>query len=419
QNKTSIHITLPFLPSYCHRPSSDSQSNRPDNRCTMKQKLSSRFTNFFSIDGFGVARALNQPPSPDVDVREEYANAFRTESYLEFWNHVFTASDGGGSATGIPANSTNSTAARLSSYRLFVEHLLDPDQPTVTRVLEGAHNPSSAHSLLAQYFAQTADASSSCGSLLKDINRVRVGIRTLKSALKSLETGLIDRDDEQFQVILNQLAKFADTRNPFNHSDSSPILVRSAQTNCTKLLKPLESIRDKAQANIRLRARLKHGSAMFLVALTASLTVILATHALALLVAAPTLVVASIELVSTKKLGRVVSQLDVAAKGMYILSRDLETINGLMARLGDELEHMCGGVKFWLDRGETWVIRAANGEVWKELRKNERGFSEQLDELEEHLYLCFMTINRARNLVVKEILDPGQSRRSNPNILSK
>nr|AND01208.1 hypothetical protein [Linum usitatissimum] len=384
----------------------------------MKQKLSSRLTNFFSVDAFGAARRLNQPPLPDVDVREEYANAFRTESYLEFWTRVFTVSDGGGSATGIPANSTNSTAARLSSYRLFVEHLLDPDQLTVTRVLDAAHIPSSAHSLLAQYFAQTADASSSCGSLLKDINRVRVAIRTLKSALKSLETGSIHNADDQFQVILSQLATFADTHNPFNQSNRSPVMVRSAQINCTKLLKPLESIRDKAHANVRLRARLKHGSAMFLVALTASLTVILATHALALLIAAPTMVVASIELVSTKKLNKVVSELDVAAKGMYILSRDLETINGLVARLSDELEHMCGAVKFWLDRGETWV-RAANGEVWKELRKNERGFSQHLDELEEHLYLCFMTINRARNLVVKEILDPGRAMRPDPNILSK
>ncbi|CAN1751676.1 UPF0496 protein At3g49070, partial [Linum perenne] len=329
-----------------------------------------------------------------VDVREEYANAFRTESYLEFWTRVFTVSDGSGGGGG--SSSTSTAAARLSSYRLFVEHLLDPDQPTVTRVLDSAHISSSAQSLLAQYFAQTADASSSCGSLLNDINRVRVKARTLKSALHLLETG--PQPGNQFRVILSQ--------------------VRSAQTNCSKLLKPLESVRNKAQANIQIRARLKHGSALLLVALTASLTVILATHALALLIAAPTLVAASIELASTKKLSRAVSQLDVAAKGMYILSRDLETINGLVTRLSDELEHMCGTVKFWLDRGETWV-RGANGEVWKELRKNERGFSQQLDELEEHLYLCFMTINRARNLVVKEISDPGHSLRADPNILSK
>ncbi|CAN1158720.1 UPF0496 protein At3g49070 [Linum perenne] len=379
----------------------------------MKQKLISRLTNFLSIDGFGIARPLNQPPSPAVDVREEYANAFRTESYLEFWTRVFTVSDGSG---GGGSSSTSTAAARLSSYRLFVEHLLDPDQPTVTRVLDSAHISSSAQSLLAQYFAQTADASSSCGSLLNDINRVRVKARTLKSALHLLETG--PQTGNHFRVILSQLEKFADTHNPFDPANSSSILVRSAQTNCSKLLKPLESVRNKAQANIQIRARLKHGSALLLVALTASLTVILATHALALLIAAPTLVAASIELASTKKLSRAVSQLDVAAKGMYILSRDLETINGLVARLSDELEHMCGTVKFWLDRGETWV-RGANGEVWKELRKNERGFSQQLDELEEHLYLCFMTINRARNLVVKEISDPGHSSRPDPNILSK
>ncbi|CAL1404927.1 unnamed protein product [Linum trigynum] len=384
----------------------------------MKQKHSSRLTNFFSLDAFGVGRPPNRPAAAasDVDVREEYANAFRTESYLEFWTRVFTVSEGGGG----PVDSTSTAAARLSSYRLFVEHLLDPDQPTVTRVLTSAQIPSSAQSLLAQFFAETADASRACGSLLKDINRVRTRIRTLRSALN--QTGSTYPPEKQFRVMLTQLTEFVGSGNPFDRSAPSSTRVRTARANCSELLKPIESIRDRAQTSLRLRSRLKHGSAMFLVALTASLTVIVATHALALLVAAPSLVVAtaSIELVSTGKLDKVASQLDVAAKGTYILSRDLETISQLVARLSDELEHMHGTVEFWLERGgETWV-RAAKGEVWRELKKSECGFSQQLDELEEHLYLCFMTINRARNLVVKEILGPVQPNRSSaPNILTK
>ncbi|KAM1020841.1 hypothetical protein ACFX15_041260 [Malus domestica] len=78
-----------------------------------------------------------------------------------------------------------------------------------------------------------------------------------------------------------------------------------------------------------------------------------------------------------------------------------------MARLNDELEHMRRMVKFWVERGEEdWS--QAGGELARQLKKNDCSFRRQLDELEEHLYLCFMTINRARNLVVKEILDPGQ-----------
>ncbi|KAJ0098631.1 hypothetical protein Patl1_20171 [Pistacia atlantica] len=126
------------------------------------------------------------------------------------------------------------------------------------------------------------------------------------------------------------------------------------------------------------------------------------------------LIAASVELTSTRRLARVSAQLDVAAKGTYILNRDLDTISRLVVRLNDELEHMRSMVKFWMERGEGGRLQAS-GEVARQLRKNDASFSQQLDDLEEHLYLCFMTINRSRNLVLKEILDPSQPN-SHPGI---
>ncbi|PPS04928.1 hypothetical protein GOBAR_AA15730 [Gossypium barbadense] len=122
----------------------------------------------------------------------------------------------------------------------------------------------------------------------------------------------------------------------------------------------------------------------------------------------------SLELASTRRLARESAQLDAAAKGTYILNRDLDTISRLVARLNDELEDMCAMVKFWLAGGEDRL--QASGEVARQLKKNDANFTQQLDELEEHLYLCFMTINRTRNLVVKEILnlDPLTTRYSDP-----
>ncbi|KAK6940040.1 hypothetical protein RJ641_029571 [Dillenia turbinata] len=38
-----------------------------------------------------------------------------------------------------------------------------------------------------------------------------------------------------------------------------------------------------------------------------------------------------------------------------------------------------------------------------ELRKRSKGFRQQVEELEEHVYLCLVTINRARALVMKQI----------------
>ncbi|EXB93835.1 hypothetical protein L484_004321 [Morus notabilis] len=337
-----------------------------------------------------------------LDVREEYANAFRTESYIDFWTRVIELSNGHCS----PAMSVESTtAARLPSYRLFAEHLLDPNQATVIRILDLTHNGPKIHTLLSDYFTQTANTSILCGLLLKEIERTRVKYRSFKTTLQSLETAQL-LPENRLSNIKTLLTECSNSINPFVSLISSPNRVRVVQSGCSGLLQRLESSRDKARAKLQLINKLKHGSALVLVALTASLSVIVVTHALSLVVAIPSLISASIELASARKLARVMAQLDAATKGTYILSRDLDTISRLVTRLNDELEHIRVMAKFWLDRGDDWL--QASGEVARQLKRNESSFNEQLDELEEHLYLCFMTINRARNLVVKEILNPAE-----------
>ncbi|KAF3432953.1 hypothetical protein FNV43_RR24055 [Rhamnella rubrinervis] len=356
----------------------------------------------FVIDNT-VSRNTSPNHSAGVDVREEYANAFRTQSYMDFWTRVITLPSGE-SPMCIPLGSTS--AARLPSYRLFAEHLLDPDQATVTRILTLTRNRPTIHVLLSDYFAQTANAFILCSLLLKEIEHTRARYRTFKTTLQSLDT-LKSFSVNHFPTILTRLNEFSNSANPFVSSASSPCRVRSIQAGCSELLKRLESSRNKTQAKLGLAKKLKHSSAFVLVALTTSLTVIVVTHALSLVIAMPSLIMASLELASSRKLARVIAQLDASAKGMYILNRDLDTISRLVTRLNDELDHMPAMVKFWEERGEDWV--QASGEVARQLKENDWRFREQIDELEEHLYLCFMTINRARNLVVKEIVsDPGQ-----------
>lgn len=366
----------------------------------------------------------------NVDVREEYANAFRTESYDEFWTRVLALN---------VAESTSSrtigstTADRLPSYRLFAEHLLDPDQPTIDRVLALARNSPENHILLSDYFSETTDASILCGLLLKDIDRTRADYRSLKATITGLEATYLSQTilltpsletisvmskcsvvrlshlslGNNFPIILTRLTKFFNSANPFASTASTQRRFQAVKTGCTQLLKRLESSRDEARAKLHIIEKVKHGSAIFLVALTISLTAIIVAHALALTVAVPCLIAASLELASAKKLTKFSAQLDVAAKGAYILNRDLDTISRLVARLHDELEHVRAMVGFWLEQGEERL--QAKGEVARQLKMNNSSFRQQLDELEEHLYLCLMTINRARNLVVKEILDPGKS----------
>ncbi|XP_062000311.1 UPF0496 protein At3g49070-like [Rosa rugosa] len=360
----------------------------------MTQKLSARIRKFISCTAS--SRPIGTPNSSmGVDVTEEYANAFRTESYLDFWTRVVTLSNADSTGSKL-IQMESTTAARLPSYRLFVEHLLDPDQTLITRILALTRNHPKNHALLSDYFTQTADASALCGLLLKDIDRTRVKYRSIRTTLQSLNNCLAP-------TTLNQLTKFSIVL--------SPKRIQSIQIRCSDLLKRLELTRNKTRAKLRLIGKFQTGSAIILVAVTATLSVIVVTHALALVVAAPTLIATSLDLASSRRLARMAAQLDAATKGAYIVNKDLETVSRLVARLNDELEHMRGMVQFWVERGEEdWL--QAGGEVARQLKKNDCSFRQQLDELEEHLYLCFMTINRARNLVVKEILDPGQTTNS-------
>lgn len=342
-----------------------------------------------------VCRSSSPNNESNVDVREEYANAFRTESYIEFWGRVLAYSDAQSSSYSLSRGST--TSARLPSYRLFAEHFLDPDQPTVTRILSETPNRPTIHYLLSDYFDHTANAFLLCSHLLKDIDRVRAKYKSLKTILATTSS------NNNISLVMAHLTEFSNS-NPFAASGPSPCQVRATQCQCSELQKQLESSRDNVQAKLNLIARLKCGSTCLVVAITASLVVIVVTHGFALLMAMPGFIATALfDMALERKLAKVTAQLDAAAKGTYILNKDLETTTRLVARLNDELEHMRTMVKYWVERKEDRV--QPDGEVARLLKKNQCSFGDQLDELEEHLYLCFMTINRARDLVLKQISD--------------
>lgn len=340
----------------------------------------------------------------ELDLREEYANAFRTESYNVFWERVVALISNGKSLPQSSPPIGSTTADRLSSYRIFMEHLLDPDQSTVSRVLDLIHTRPKIHSLLSDYFSETANASLLCTHLLKYVDQTRIKYKSLKTTLDCLQLG---RPDDQIPVMLDRLTEFSNSLNPFVPSGLTPNRIQDVQANCSSLLRRLERKRDKTRAKLRVIRKLKSGSAVVLVGLTASVTAIIAAHALAVLVAGPCLIAAaSFELLaSSNKLWAQSAQLDAAAKGTYILMRDLDTISRLVGRLNNELEHVHGIVQFWVERAED--RRQASTAVARQLKlNNDTSFNEQIDELGEHLYLCFMTVNRARNLVFKEMLNP-------------
>ncbi|CAL9207877.1 unnamed protein product [Musa hybrid cultivar] len=347
--------------------------------------------------------------SSSFNLSEEYTNAFRTESYHEFWAQVLGLAFDDGAALN-PRGS--GTAARLPSHRLLAEHLLHPDQPTVTKILahiRTRYRPD-IHALLSDYYAETADASLLCGLLLKDIGQIRRRYRPFKAALHSVVYD--SQSHHGLQTIIDNLVDISKTANPFLSSASSQSKFRAVQHGCADLLKRLGSRRKKVTAKLRFINRLKRAlavSAVVVLAASASIVGACVTmHALVALIALPVFLSASSRMASSRWLGRVMAQLDAAAKGTYILNRDLDTISRLVARLDDEAEHMLALLSLceWHDGHR----RRLTQEVVRQISKNLASFHQQLDELEEHLYLCFMTINKARRLVMKELLVANASR---------
>ncbi|MQL83693.1 hypothetical protein Taro_016175 [Colocasia esculenta] len=386
-------------------------------------------------------RSSNQATTT-VNVNDEYKKALRTRSYIDVWTRirrhlprrsstvttprsqppnaspnqeqqdVLTAST---CTTPLTVTSTTSTApsassSPFSSYSHLPDYLLEPCNEVAS--LLGSLRDPGLHDLFLDYFDSTLKACSICGSLLGSIDVLRRERRTIRRLiLVPTATSGVD---------ITGLASYVELENPL--SSMATAQFRRVQDIYESLIRRLVLARDKVLRKARLVRILKRASAVTLVAASAALAtafLVVGGHAVAVLAVAggPALVGPFSAWVRkrrrrrcarTGRLARLGLQLDAAARGAYIMSRDLETMSRMVARLHDEVEHAKEVVRLFLHSGEGWVHR----ELAQRLAGGDYGdgFSEQLDELEEHVYWCLLTINRIRRLVARElILDVDQA----------
>ncbi|OAY77842.1 putative UPF0496 protein 2 [Ananas comosus] len=111
---------------------------------------------------------------------------------------------------------------------------------------------------------------------------------------------------------------------------------------------------------------------------------------------------------TAKKKGK--AEVDAAAKGAYIVGRDLDTVSRMVRRAHDEVEHGRDVARIALRAydggggGGGGGGREVAREAAREVEFGAVELAEQLAELEEHVCLCLITINRSRRLVAREIM---------------
>ncbi|KAH1120200.1 hypothetical protein AAZX31_17G246500 [Glycine max] len=342
-------------------------------------------------------------------VNEEYLEAFRTKSYIEICNKAQ-----GGIGKTSTKMLTSSSSSSIPLCMQLTEYLLEPRQEMIANITQRLK----LHHLLVDYFEASLEACRCCDTILEAIHSMRLSYRRITRIVKLSKTVL--DDDDTKGVIYRELASFALQNNPLSVAISS-VKFRDIHDRYVELLKRLKSTSKEIRRRLTLKRVCKKVAGIALITSHSVVLVALlvfAFHSIVGLVAAPSIVGGLVGLFVKKGRQRFMSissnnnnnnceerlceQLDLAAKGVYVLINDLDTMSRMVKRLNDEVEHRKVVAEVCVRNGKSEILLK---QVMRDFHEHESSFLEQLEELEGHIYLCFLTTNRSRRLVVQQITD--------------
>ncbi|CAA3020831.1 Hypothetical predicted protein [Olea europaea subsp. europaea] len=341
------------------------------------------------------------------NVDEEYKEAFRTNSFIEICEKVQGQLE--------RKSTDNGTSSSSSSKNVYLsEFLHEPRQETLAYMIEN----SELHQLLVNYFEISLEASRLCELLLKNVHKVSANYRVIKTTIKQMKQvpdGASRSTDDKCLAVYRNLASLVMLKNPL--STITPLQFHEIHENHSLFLHRLISKCGKAKRRTKVRKCINKIMRYVLVGAWGVLVIpllILAIHSMIGIVAAPAVlfVLGSLSLylkklkVAKKKSKktpneRLGMQLDIAARGVYILINDFDTISRLVQRLHDELEHEKFLADICVRKGKNEILK----EVLREFQIHGSSFLEQLEELEKQIYLCFLDMNRSRRLLFEEMIN--------------
>ncbi|CAN6200489.1 unnamed protein product [Urochloa humidicola] len=364
------------------------------------------------------------PARPPLDVDEEYDSAFKSKSFLDLWSHAHRhlshalsssfkhqSSLSSKSSKDYPrhddgeADDTAAAMEQSCSYTVLDDFVLEPSPEVLARGgLRRRTRRRGVETLLIEYFDVTQEACEACSALLAAIGAARRHHLTLRRLLARLDGGggnAASRDAVAEHVRLDNplspgcLSGFHDV-----HGRCGPLATRlaAARRRLRRLARAMRVARGTAAAALVAACA---GAIVAAVVFAAHAVVgIGAAAAVAAGGASPATAARwAAERVSSRRYARAGAAVDAAARGAYIVGRDLDTVSRMVRRAHDELEHGRDVARIAVRGRDVMLMQ----EVAREEAECEEDLRAQLEELEEHVCLCLITINRSRRMVAHEM----------------
>ncbi|CAJ1786964.1 unnamed protein product [Sphenostylis stenocarpa] len=282
-----------------------------------------------------------------------------------------------------------------SHHRHVLSQVLQPDSHSVREALAKSKPSSNLTRLVSTYFDHSETTSDFCLRLLLTSLRVRELYEPLSHLLAVLPADAPPLSQPQCDRAYDLFLQFDSQDNPFALSR-----LHQLRDSFSHLKRDIQRDLRKCHSRIRMFRHATAGCVVIsIVAAVASIAaiVVVAAHAavgFTAVAAAPFCVPRQ----KRRELARL-KQLEAAENGILVVN-DINTIDSLVDRLQTAVEADKAYVRFALDRGRE---RHPIQEVLKQLRKNQPVLEHLLGDLEQHIYFCFYSINKARYALLKEI----------------
>ncbi|KAL4575460.1 hypothetical protein LXL04_022304 [Taraxacum kok-saghyz] len=362
----------------------------------LRNMIVSKFKFTHKFTGRNKKQSLSSFVANETNVSNEYFQAFRTKSYMGICDKME-------SYKGFDNESNSSSSSIHDHYIHHCDILPELEKETMANLANSTYDN---HCLL-DFFNGGLEAWKICEKLLHSVHQENENHHSIARIIKLAES--VPKKCQMTRMY-KELALYSSLENPL--SDLSTKMFPKIHNHLKLLLIRIRKNQARLKRKRTIITCLKKVLGCVLVASYTMLVVamlVLAFHGFVGIVASIGLISCLLGLtkksnaskkgLKTSEIKRICLLLDVAAKGIYMLIKDFDTIGSLVGILHNEVEFGRRMARTCVENMKSDVLE----EVLREFRVHESRFMEQSEELKDHIYLCLLNVNRSRRLIVTKV----------------